>query len=198
MTAGRTSHQIARELNVSTQTIRNWTDRYPIEVEVEEESSKRIYSPEAVKQLVRINYLKENVDELIRKELVAATPSYDQIREEKRQLFEEVRKWKRAQENLLMNNEILLGKKREIEADLKKKNMVISQLLQERDDLKKKMGELTEICEKIHEKATDYQERWGKEQKKTLVQILWERLLSYYSSRCYSLKNQTAKQLERE
>lgn len=194
MGGGLTSHQIARKLKVSTQTIRNWTDRYPIQVEVEKETSKRIYTPEAVKQLAQINYLKENVDELIRKELTAATPSYNKLREEKKQLFEEVRKWKRAQENLLMNNEILLGKKRELEADLKKKNFVVSQLLQERDTLKLKMGELTEICEKIHQKATDYQERWGNEQKKSLLQILWERFPILFLRTLYVFRGQEEKQ----
>lgn len=190
MGQGYTSQQIAKELNVSNQTIRNWTERYPIEVEVEEDTSKRIYSESAFKQLLKINYLKEHVDELIRKELLAATPSYQQLQEEKKQLFEEVRKWKRAQENLLMNNEILLGKKRELEVELKKKNTILSRLMKERDEFQDKMKELTEYCEKMSDKLNDYEVLWGKEQKKGLFQILWERILLFGTKVFYLVKGQ--------
>lgn len=194
MENGYTSHQIAKKLNVSTQTIRNWTERYPIQVEVEEDSSKRIYNEEAFKSLTRINHLKENVDELIRKELIAATPSYKKLLEEKKQLLDEVRKWKRAQENLLMNNEILLGKKRDLETELKKKNLIITRLLQERDEFQKKMKELTDICEKMHKKAHVYEERWGQEQNKTLFKIFLERCTILFSRTFYFIKGQQSNQ----
>lgn len=187
---GFTSQQIARELNVSTQTIRNWTERYPIEVEVEEDTSKRIYNERAFKQLIKINYLKDHVDELIRKELMAATPSYQKLQEEKKQLLEEVRKWKRAQENLLMNNEILLGKKRELELELRKKSTILSRLIEERDKRMDKMKELTEYCEKMHKKVTDYELLWGNEQRKGLYQILWERIVLFTTRLFYTVKSQ--------
>lgn len=190
MAQGWTSHQIARELNVSTQTIRNWTERYPIDVTIDEDSSKRIYDEGALQQLSKINYLKDNIHELIKKELIAATPTYEELNEDRKRLIEEVRKWKRAQGNLLMNNEILLQQKREIEENIEKKNRIISQLLKERDLFKEKMKELTDICEELHQKAIDYQERWGNEQKKSLFQILRERGLIVFHRNLYSVKEQ--------
>lgn len=193
MGKGFTSQQIARKLNVSTQTIRNWTERYPIEVEVDDDSSKRYYSETALGQLTKINYLKENVHELIRKELLAQTPSYKDLEEDRQRLIGEVRKWKRAQENLLMNNEILLGKKRELEVELQKKNSILTRLLKERDEYEERMKELAEQCEKMHERASDYEKMWGKEQKKGVFTILWERILFSLTKIVYFVKSQQEK-----
>ena len=187
MREGITSNQIARRLKVSTQTIRNWTDRYPIEVEVEEESGKRIYDQNAMKQLAKINYLKENVDELIRKEIIAERPSYLQMKQEKEDLEEEIRKWKRSNENLLMNNEILRGKKRELEEELSKKNQQLIRYDQDKKKLEEKLEQLGEFCGSLREEVRLYQDRWGREQDKPMFAIIKDRFINLFYRTFYRL-----------